>query len=110
MRPNDEPKVPFGIGTQTLKQGRKFSDIRRGTTPYGFRRGADGRLVPIPSERATLAYIVELRREGCPFAVIAQHLNDESIPTKRGKRWYASTVAYLVKKVVSRYGQGRTDA
>jgi DNA invertase Pin-like site-specific DNA recombinase len=80
---------------------------RPGTTPYGFETTEDGRLVPVRAEQETLAYIAELRREGTAYATIAEHLNAEGVRTKRGKRWYASTVASLIKKVIPRHGRPR---
>ncbi len=83
---------------------------RLGTTPYGFETTEDGRMIPIRAEQEALGYIAELRREGMPYATIAEHLNAEGIPTKRGKRWYASTVASLIKKVIPRHGLAQVAA
>lgn len=56
-----------------------------------------------PGERDTVARILSLRRKppGRPpmsFAKIARRLNDEGVPTRRGKPWRASTVQAIAKR------------
>ncbi len=60
-------------------------------TPYGFDR-IEKDLVINPSEREVLERIVRLRSQGWSFHRIADRLNREGIPAKRGGRWFGSTV------------------
>lgn len=65
-------------------------------TPYGYRRQGKA-LKASRSELANVARIRELHAAGESLAAIARRLNAEDVPTKRGGRWYASTVRYLVR-------------
>ena len=38
--------------------------------------------------------------QGVSLAAIARRLNEDSIPTKRGGRWHASTVRYLLRNAL----------
>lgn len=64
-------------------------------TPYGYQRTGDT-LTPDRAELATVARIRAAVTGGASLASIARRLNRDGIPTKRGGRWYASTVRYLV--------------
>lgn len=62
-------------------------------------------------ELETVSYIRNLRREGLSYALIARRLNKEDVPTSRGGRWFASTVSYVVKKIIPRVlGEGQVTA
>lgn len=64
-----------------------------GTTPYGFRREGR-RLVPLEGpELETARRIVDLRdRRRLGYREIADLLNAEGVPPRRGARWYSSSV------------------
>jgi len=66
------------------------------STPYGFDRLGD-RLVENPQEQGTLARIRSLAGSGESLRGIARLLNREAVPTKRGGRWHARTLAYLLR-------------
>jgi site-specific DNA recombinase len=68
-----------------------------GPTPYGF-RAIDGKLVEIPDERKAIAAIERMRARGLPYRDIAAKLNADGIGGKRGGRWHASTVRYLINR------------
>jgi len=53
-------------------------------------------------ELKIVSYIRSLREAGLSYARIARRLNLESVPTSRGGRWFASTVSYVVKKIMPR--------
>lgn len=67
-----------------------------GAVGLGFRRteavDADGRRVVEvdPTEAATVARIVELRGGGLAWRAVADALNQEGHPAKRGGRWHAA--------------------
>jgi DNA invertase Pin-like site-specific DNA recombinase len=65
-------------------------------TPYGYRR-TGATLKPHKGELATVARIRAWAEAGEGFAAIARRLNADEVPTKRGGRWHASTVRYLVR-------------
>ena len=67
-----------------------------GPTPYGFSRVGDA-LHEHGDELATIARIQTWAAEGLSLAAIARQLNAESVPTKRGGKWYPSTVRYLLR-------------
>ena len=66
-------------------------------TPYGF-NAIDGRLVEVKREAKIVAEILRARNAGASFGEIAESLNDRGIEGKRGGRWYASTVRYLINR------------
>jgi DNA invertase Pin-like site-specific DNA recombinase len=76
--------------SQLRSEGRVF-----GNAPYGW-QAQDGRLVADKSEQKVLARIVKLREQGKAYNKIAATLNDEQIPTKRGRRWESATVRSVV--------------
>ena len=65
-------------------------------TPYGFTREGKA-LKHDPKEGHVVASIIARRLAGETLLGIADDLNRRGIPTKRGKRWYASTVKYLTE-------------
>lgn len=45
-----------------------------------------------------LPLIVELREKGFGINAIARRLNDEGIPSRRGRRWYGTTVKLVLER------------
>jgi site-specific DNA recombinase len=72
--------------------GEKYAPI-----PFGYRE-VEGRLVEVKREANIVAEILELREQGSTLAGIADLLNTRGIEGKRGGKWYASTVSYLIKR------------
>ncbi len=67
--------------------------------PIGFRaNGNRERMVPVPEELAIVRRILGRWRRGGSYTGIAVELNAEGVPTKRGGRWYASTVRGIVQR------------
>jgi len=48
-------------------------------------------------EADTVVMIKKLRRRGLSMGAIANRLNRDEIPTKRGGKWHASTIQYVLK-------------
>jgi DNA invertase Pin-like site-specific DNA recombinase len=69
-----------------------------GAPPYGW-TARGGQLVPLPAEQQTRQRIKEWRRQGWSYRKIADRLNDEGIPTKKGGPWYANTTRRVVENV-----------
>jgi site-specific DNA recombinase len=85
------------IGERTsaaLKYKRNHLTVY-GEVPIGFKRIAD-RLEPLEPELATVRRIYGLRRDGLVLRRIADTLNRDRIRTKKGKRWAAEQVRYVL--------------
>jgi len=65
-------------------------------TPLGY-RVEDGRLHADAQEMDTVKRISAMRDNGDSYHTIARTLNEAGVKTKRGGRWHASTVRYIVK-------------
>lgn len=65
--------------------------------PFGY-DSIDGRLVEVRTEAKVVAEILRRHRSGFSFGRIAKELNDHGIGGKRGGRWHASTVKYLIER------------
>jgi DNA invertase Pin-like site-specific DNA recombinase len=76
-------------------EGRVF-----GPTPYGF-EALNGRLVELAEEQEQLRRMNRLRARGASFARIAQRLNLEGVPAKRGGAWYAMSVRSVLRTAAS---------
>jgi site-specific DNA recombinase len=93
-----------GERTSQALQHKKSNGETLGTTPMGFTSSTNGDglriLVPNETEQSVLKKISSLRESGSNYSEIARNLNKDGIPTKRGGRWYPSTVRYLLQKVI----------
>ena len=65
--------------------------------PFGH-EAIEGRLVTVKREAKIVAEIIAMRDAGASFASIADTLNERGIEGKRGGRWFASTVRYMVNR------------
>jgi site-specific DNA recombinase len=65
-------------------------------TPYGFDR-IGNTLVLNPAEQEVLERILRLRTLGWSLRRIADRLDAEGIPAKRGGRWFGSTVRSILR-------------
>ena len=63
---------------------------REGRKPYGDREG----------EQRVIEQMRRLRRDGFGLHVIAASLNEEGIPPRSGKQWYAATVRKILARPV----------
>lgn len=67
-----------------------------GPAPLGYRRDKEGGLALVPEEAETVRRIYSLRHQGRTLQQIADILNTEGVPTKRGGRWYPGTIRYIL--------------
>ena len=84
-----------------LRAGRRAKAARGGYAsgaPRFGMRAEDRELVADPTEQATIARIVELRRAGASLRQIADTLTAEGRPTKRGGRWHAEVVRDILER------------
>ena len=59
----------------------------------------DGKLEENDEEQATLRRVRELRGQGLTLRAVAAALTEEGFTTKRGGKWYASTVGNYCKRL-----------
>lgn len=76
-----------------------------GSTPFGYERRGD-RLREKASELRVLKRIRAWRARGWSLRRIAEQLTADQVATKRGGRWHASSIAYLLKNPLYAGGQG----
>lgn len=86
---------------ERVERGRQAKADRGGyafgAPPIG-QKAVDGELVPDEAEQETIALIHRHRKSGKSPQKIADYLNAQNIPTKRGGTWHHSTV----RKVLAR--------
>ncbi len=82
--------------TSAILQHKKSKLEAYSPTPYGFSRRGN-HLIVDEKEHEIVQRIHKLRKEGNSLRKIALSLNEDSIPSKNGGWWYASTVRYIIK-------------
>ena len=65
-----------------------------GSPAYGYT--AKDKALTVDSEAADTIRTIFALRDRYSLREIAEHLNQKGIPSARGKRWYASTVKYML--------------
>ena len=78
------------------REKAKRGGFAGGPAPYGYRRDRDGGLEVDPDEAHTIRHIYTMRQQGMSYRAIADVLNGDGIPTKRGGRWHGGTVRYIL--------------
>ncbi|HET8580826.1 MAG TPA: recombinase family protein [Nitrospiraceae bacterium] len=68
-----------------------------GSTPYGFKRTRDDRLVPVERELQVVRLVYGLRRKGKTLAAIAAALSRRGATTRKGRDWAPATLLYVLK-------------
>ncbi|HRA65175.1 MAG TPA: recombinase family protein [Caldilinea sp.] len=68
--------------------------------PYGYRRGEDGAITADPIAASVVLRIYREYLDGRGLPRIAEGLNTDNIPTARGSRWQAGTVAMILDNVL----------
>lgn len=84
-----------GERTSTALQYRRSRLQVYGEVPYGFKRIGD-RLEPVERELAVVSRINSLRKDSLPLRAIANAPNRDRIRTKKGKRWAAEQIRYIL--------------
>jgi DNA invertase Pin-like site-specific DNA recombinase len=80
----------IGERTSAALQYKKSQGEKLGAPSLGDAEG----------ETETLVYVRDLRAQGLTLTAITARLNAEGIKTKRGGKWYAGTVKYLLDNVI----------
>ena len=69
-----------------------------GKPPYGYKNGVDGTLEIVPEEGSVVELIYRLYTgEALGLRLIAQHLNERDILTRRGGRWNMVTIRDILR-------------
>ncbi len=76
---------------------KKASGEKYAPVPFGYSE-IEGRLVAVESEALVVAEIMSQRDAGKTLVQIADGLNGRGIEGKRGGKWHASTVRYLIQR------------
>lgn len=76
---------------------RKAKGLTAGPAPYGFEKGLDGRLVPVPAETPVVERIKAMKTAGSSLRAIAESLNAELV-SMRGRRWNAQQVLLILRR------------
>jgi site-specific DNA recombinase len=71
--------------------------LASGAVPFGYRLDDAGEMVVDPPAATVIRRIYSLRDEGCSLRLIAETLNAEGLATRRGGRWHAGTVRYILE-------------
>ena len=85
----------IGERTSAALQHKIAQGQHVGSPALGFRM-TEGQLEEHQAELAVVERIQTLRADGMTLQAIADVLNGESIPTKRGGKWHPSTITYIL--------------
>jgi site-specific DNA recombinase len=83
--------------TKAALQHKKAKGEKYSTTPFGY-EAIEGRLIEVKAEAQIVAHIMQQRESGSTLVEIATHLNASGIQGKKGGKWHASTVRYLINR------------
>ena len=85
--------------TERMRDGRRQKAQKgghaSGEIPYGYEKDTAGDLV-LSDHAQHIRRIFQMREDGHTLRGIAEELNEQGIPTKRGGDWHASTVRYVL--------------
>jgi DNA invertase Pin-like site-specific DNA recombinase len=85
--------------TKAVLSYKKANGEKYAPVPYGFAED-DGRLVELAEEGKVVAEILTMKERGSTLMAIADTLNARGIQGKRGGKWFASTVRYLIARQI----------
>ena len=83
--------------TKAALAHKKANGEKYACVPFGFQE-IEGRLEEVEQEARVVAEILSMREQGHTLRAIAEEMNTRGIEGKRGGRWYASTVRYLIQR------------
>jgi site-specific DNA recombinase len=92
----EERRVITGRTLAGKKEKASRGGFAGGAAPLGYKRDLRGGLMIDDAEAAIVRQVVTMRAAGCSLQAIATTLNDGGCVTKRGKRFYPSTIGYML--------------
>ena len=95
----DFERDQIGERTKMALAHKKANGEVYAPVPFGY-EAIEGRLVTVKREAKIVAEILAMREAGASFAAIAEAMNERGIEGKRGGRWFASTMRYMVNRQV----------
>lgn len=66
--------------------------FRQWNAPYGYKKSADGKFVPIPNEQKVIRFIIRMGSKGVLISDIIKKLKEANIKTRRGNTDWGDTV------------------
>jgi DNA invertase Pin-like site-specific DNA recombinase len=85
------------LRTRGKHQRASEGALATGAVPLGYRLSAEGDLVIDPEAASLIRRIYRMREEKQSLRRIACTLNAENIATRRGGKWHAGTVRYILE-------------
>ncbi len=83
--------------TKSAMSVKRSRGERLGKVPYGTKLGADGKTLEIePAEFTQIGLMLTARKFGASIARITREMNERGVPSRSGRPWARSTVAYLI--------------
>lgn len=86
-----------GDRTRMALAHKKASGEKYGPVPFGYQE-IERRLVEVKAESRIVSEVIRRRTAGESFRDIAGDLNRRGVQGKRGGKWHASTVRYLLQR------------
>lgn len=88
-------ELDFNLIKEKTEKGRKFKAERggyaSGRPPLGY-KAVNGELKKVKREVEIIKTIFDMTANGKTMANIADYLNDKDVPTKKGGKWWPSTM------------------
>ena len=94
---SDFERDQIGERTKMALAHKKAKGEVYAPVPFGF-DAIEGRLVEVKRESRIVAEIMRQRAAGVSMNEIASNLNAQGIQGKRGGKWFASTVRYVIQR------------
>ena len=88
----------IGERTSTALQYKKSQGEHVGANPYGY-EAVEKVLQPIRDEYAAIALMQEMKASGETLQAIADELNTQGIATKRGGKWYPTSIKNTLERI-----------
>ncbi|MBZ0137229.1 MAG: recombinase family protein, partial [Planctomycetes bacterium] len=100
----------IGDRTREALASKRADGYRVGEIPLGYDTNDDGLLIPVEEEQLVIDQILELREQGYGYLRIAKQLNRESVPAKKGGKWYPKTVRSVLERAMNSSPVARSKA
>ena len=92
----EERRVITGRTVAGKKEKASRGGFAGGAAPLGYKRDLKGGLLIDEAESAVVRRVVGMRQSGLSLQAIATALNETGSLSKRGKKFYPSTIRYLL--------------